>query len=75
MGSTWCRFMRDVQKGATLLTGETGGVPGLARIFLAGVQRAASHSDGVNEVVSPSFLINSPSRKGRGQGMVRNPVK
>ena len=35
MGSTWCRFMRDVQKGATLSpvlsavegTGEAGGVP------------------------------------------------
>jgi len=27
MASTICWFMRDVRKGATLLTGEAGGVP------------------------------------------------
>ncbi len=46
------------------------GVAKNLKSFAAGVQRAASHSDRVIEGVSPSALINSPSRKGRGGGMV-----
>ncbi len=63
----WCWFLRDVQKDATL---PNVAVPLSCIDILAGVQGAAGPPDGVNEGVSHSALINSPSRKGRGKGMV-----
>ena len=41
MGSTWCRFMRDVQKGATLLYGGSSPLP----IFIPFPKRAGPRKD------------------------------